>query len=59
MNKGFTKGLIIGSIMGASVSMMMNAGMAKDRNRKKMMKSGRNFFKKSGHLIGDIVSMFR
>lgn len=59
MNRGFTRGLIVGSIVGASVSMMMNADMMKGRNRRKMMKSGRNFLKKSGYLIGDIVNMFR
>jgi len=58
MNRGFTKGLIVGSIIGASV-VMMNPGMMKGRNKKKMMRTGRDLFRKSGNLIGDIVDIFR
>lgn len=58
MSGGFTKGLIIGSIIGASV-VMMNPDMMKGRNKKKMMRTGRAFLRKSGSLIGDIVEIFR
>lgn len=59
MRSGFTRGIVIGSIIGASVSVMMNPDMMKGRNRKKMMKSGRNMIRKSGRLIGDVVNLFR
>lgn len=58
MNNGFTKGIIIGSIIGATVSAMMDPGIMRSK-RRKMMKTGRNFFKKSGNIIGDVVEMFR
>lgn len=59
MQGGFTKGLIIGSVVGAMVSMMMEPDMMKRRTRKKMMRSGRNFLRRSGHIIGDVIEMFR
>jgi len=59
MRNGFTTGLIVGSMIGASVSMMINQDMMKSRNRRKMVKAGRNFIKKSGNIIGDVVDMFR
>lgn len=59
MHKGFTKGLVIGSLVGASMSMMMNADMISGRSRRRMMKTGRNFLRKSGNLISDVIGMFR
>lgn len=59
MQGGFTKGLLIGSIIGASISMMMEPGMMNNRTRRKMMKSGRNLIRKSGNIIGDVVELFR
>lgn len=59
MQNGFTRGLIIGSIIGASISMMMDPDVMKSKNRKRMMRVGRNFLRKSGHIIGDVVEMFR
>ncbi|MCX7923955.1 MAG: YtxH domain-containing protein [Clostridia bacterium] len=59
MNSGFTRGLLIGSIIGASVSMMMNPDMMKSKNKRKMMKTGRNLLRRSGHIIGDMMDMIR
>jgi hypothetical protein len=59
MRRGFTSGLVIGSIIGASVSMMKNNGMMRSRTRKKLMRSGRNLFRKSGDIFGDVVDLFR
>lgn len=59
MQSNFTKGLILGSIVGASVSYMVSGDMMTNRNRKKMFRNGRNFLRKSGHLIGDVISIFR
>ena len=59
MRQSFKSGLIIGGIMGAAVSMMMEPEMLNKRTRKKMMKNGRNFLRKSGNIIGDVVEVFR
>lgn len=58
MRGGFTKGIIVGSIIGASMSMMMdNGNMSKKRRR--MIKNGRSAWKSSADLIGDVVRMFK
>jgi gas vesicle protein len=59
MNGGFTKGLIIGGVIGASVSMMTGGNMTRSRNRKRMMRNSRNVLRKSGNLIGDVMELFR
>jgi len=59
MHSGFTKGMVIGGIVGASISMMINSDMMKPKTRKRMMKTGRTFFRKSGGIIGDVVDIFR
>jgi predicted small secreted protein len=59
MQGNFTKGLLIGGIVGASVSILMNHDVMKNRTRKKMMRNGKNIFRRSGHIIGDVVDLFR
>lgn len=59
MNGGFAKGLIIGGIIGASVSMMMNPGIMKGRSKKRMLRNGRDFLRRSGSLIGDFMHILR
>lgn len=59
MNGGFTKGLVVGSIIGASVSMLMNNDRMRPRNRRKMMRTGRMLLRKSGGIISDVVDAFR
>lgn len=59
MKGNFTKGLIVGGLIGASVSMVMNTDMMNGRTRKKMMRQGRSFLKKSGNIISDVVDIFR
>ncbi len=59
MRNGFTRGMIVGSIIGASVSVMMNPDIMNSRSRRKMMKSGKSLMRKSGYLIGDMVNLFR
>jgi len=59
MQNGFTKGLIVGSIIGASVSMMMEPGVMKRKNRKRIMRAGRSFLRRSGNIISDVVDVFR
>lgn len=60
MNSGFTRGLVVGSIIGASVSMIMNNNnMMQPRNRRKMMRTGKALLRKSGGIISDVVDVFR
>ena len=59
MHSGFTKGLVVGGIIGASVGMMMNSDHMSPRTRKKMMRCGHNMLKKSGSIIDDVVDIFR
>lgn len=59
MQNGFTKGLLLGGLIGASVSMAMNPGGMKNRTKKRMIRTGRTMLKRSGNIIGDIVDIFR
>lgn len=59
MRKGFTSGLVLGGLIGASVSMMSNTGMMKSRTRRRIMRTGRNLFRKSGDIWTDVVDLFR
>lgn len=59
MQGSFTKGLIVGGLIGASVSMVMSTDMMNGRTRKKMMRQGRSFLRKSGNIISDVVDIFR
>lgn len=59
MLNGFTKGLLIGSILGTSIGVMMDTSMMKRRNRRKMMKAGRSFLRRTGNIIGAVVEAFR
>lgn len=57
--RGFTKGLIIGGIIGAAASMMMEPGMMNNKTRRKMIKNGRNLVRSSGNIIGEVIDIFR
>jgi len=59
MRSGFTKGLIVGGIIAASVSAVMSSDMMNGKSRRRMMKNGRSFIRRSGSVIGDVVDMFR
>lgn len=59
MRSGFSKGLIIGSIIGASVSMAVNSDKRNTRSRRKMKKNGLELMRKSGAIIGDVVDLFK
>lgn len=60
MRSGFTKGIMVGSLIGASVGMIMNSDMIiSSRTKKRMMKSGRNFLRKSGNIVHDAIDLFR
>lgn len=59
MRSRFTRGLLIGGLIGASISMLTNSeGMRSNKNRR-MMKAGRNLLRKSGNVVEDVVDLFR
>ena len=59
MQNGFFKGVVVGSLVAASVSMMMNPDMMSSKSRRRMMRGGKSFIRKSGNLISDVADMFR
>lgn len=59
MQNGFVKGVMVGGIIAASVSMMMNSEMVKPRTKKRLMRNGRSLLRKSSNIIGDVADMFR
>ena len=59
MHNGFSKGLLIGSIIGASVSVMANSDVMRPGNRKKMMRAGKAFMRRSGSIIGNVADILR
>lgn len=59
MQNGFTKGLIVGSIIGGSASMIMEPGIMKKKNRKRITRAGKSFLRRSGNIISDVVDAFR
>lgn len=59
MHNGFTKGLLIGSIIGVSVSVVSNSDMMRPGNRRRMMKAGKTFIRRSGNIIGNVADILR
>lgn len=59
MHSNFTKGLIVGGIIGASMSMMMKSDYMNPRTKRRMMRTGRTLLKRSGGVIGDVIDIFR
>lgn len=59
MRGSFTKGLIMGSVIGASVSMVVNSDMINGKSKRKMKKSGAELIRKSGSIVGDVIDLFR
>lgn len=58
MQNNFTRGLLIGGIIGASLSMIVNPKVS-NRTKRKLIKNGRSVLRKSNSLIGDLVEIFR
>jgi gas vesicle protein len=59
MLKNFTKGLVIGGLIGASISVLTNPDVMDPHMRKRMIKSGRKIVRRSNHVIGDMIDLFR
>ncbi len=57
MRSGFTSGMIIGGIVGATMSMIANHDIDINKTRKRMMRVGRNVYRRSRRMISDITGM--
>jgi len=57
MRTGFTSGVIIGGIVGATMSMMINGDIDVRRTRRRIMRVGRDVYRKSRRIMSDISSM--
>lgn len=58
-SNSFAKGILIGSMIGASVGMAVNSDVMSSRSRKRMKRRGMEMVRKSGTIIGDVMSMLR
>ncbi len=59
MMRNFARGLVIGGLIGASISVLTNPEIVDPHMRKKMIKSGRKIWRRSNHVFGDMMHMFR
>ncbi|MDI9482592.1 MAG: hypothetical protein QM315_05350 [Bacillota bacterium] len=59
MRGGFTSGMVFGGIVGAMMSMVINHDIDVNRTKKRIMRAGRNIFKKSRRLAASIAGMMR
>ncbi|HEY9063201.1 MAG TPA: YtxH domain-containing protein [Pseudobacteroides sp.] len=59
MRGGFTRGLVIGGLIGASIGMIKNSDMMKPRSRRRMMRAGRNMIRRTGNALGDVIDLLR
>lgn len=59
MMRNFARGLVIGGLIGASISVLTNPEIIDPRMRRKMIKSGRKIMHRSNHVFGDMMHMFR
>ncbi|MBP7177119.1 MAG: hypothetical protein KBA53_13010 [Thermoclostridium sp.] len=57
MKNGFTSGMLIGGIVGATVSMIANHDIDVHKTKKRMMRMGKNMVKKSRRIVSDISGM--
>lgn len=58
-SNSFAKGIIIGSMIGASVGMAINSDTMSNRSRNKLKRRSVDFMRKSGSVIGDVISLLR
>jgi len=56
MRGGFTTGIIVGSLVGASASMLLEPDVMRKR-KKRMMKQGRRMMRASSEVLGDLVAL--
>jgi gas vesicle protein len=57
MRNGFTSGMLIGGIVGATMSMIMNHDIDMNKTKTRMMRMGKNMYRKSRRIVSDITDM--
>lgn len=57
MRASFTSGVIIGGIVGATMSMMANGDINVKKTRKRIMRMGRDVCKRSRRIMSDISNI--
>ncbi|NLN64644.1 MAG: hypothetical protein GX144_04425 [Clostridiaceae bacterium] len=57
MRNKFSSGMLIGGIVGATMSMIMNHDIDINRTRKRMLRMGKSMYKKSRRLVSDIIDI--
>lgn len=57
MRNGFTRGMVIGGIVGATMSMIMNHDIDIYKTKKRMMRLGKCVYRKSRRIVSDITDM--
>lgn len=55
----FAKGMLIGGLIGASLSVLTNPEIVDPRTRRRLIKSGKKIVRRSGNVFEDMVHMFR
>lgn len=55
----FARGMVIGGLIGASISILTNPDIIDPHMRKKMIKSGKKIVRRSNNVLGDVIHMFR
>ncbi len=59
MMRNFARGLLIGGLIGASLSVLTNPEIVDPHMRRKMIKSGRKIWRRSNNVFSDMMHMFR
>lgn len=59
MMRNFARGVVIGGLIGASISILTNPEIVDPHMRKKMIRSGKKIMHRSNHVFGDMVHMFK
>jgi len=57
--RSFGRGLFIGGLIGATISVLTNPEIVDPHMRKKMIRSGRKIMRRSNNVFGDMVHLFR
>ncbi len=55
----FAKGILIGGLIGASISVLTNPEIVDPHMRRRLIKSGKKIVRRSGNVFGDMIHMFR
>ncbi len=59
MGNGFTKGVILGSLIAVSIGLAIGNDLMSPKMRRRMIKNGKKFLKRTGGMLTDIVGVFR